>query len=169
MEPLYAFLGISSPPPDAQCDKPVSTDFVSRLRSALALMRPAPSIHHRSKAYISSEASPGVPPSLVGASHVYVRVDSVRRPLTRPYVGPFRVLERSPKTFVLSRAGCAWTFSVDRLKPAWGFMDGTTTASPAPVPAPAPSTPRPPAPAPARFPTTRSGRVTRPPARFLDN
>ena len=50
-------------PPDAQCDKPVSTDFVSRLRSALALMRLAPSVHHRSKAYISSEASPGVPPS----------------------------------------------------------------------------------------------------------
>ena len=169
-------------PPDS-CGLPITTDFVSRLRSSLAAMRPSPSAHHRSKASLGSDSYVGVPPSLVGASHVYVRVDSVRRPLSRPYEGPFRVLERSPKTFVLSRAGRAWTFSVDRLKPAWGFEDPAPSSVLAPAPAPsstlaptpAPSSALAPAPAPSPAPSpladpplqkTRFGRISRPPSRF---
>ena len=41
------------------------------------------------------------PASLLGASFVYVRVDSVRPPLSLPYSGPYRVLEPGPKVFKL--------------------------------------------------------------------
>ena len=139
-----------------------STEFVSRLRASLAAMRPAPAAHHRPP----SHAPQGVPPSLVGVSHVYVRVDAVKRPLTRPYEGPFKILERDAKTFVISRAGKSWTVSVDRLKPAWGF---SPVSAPAHVPRPS-SAPTPavtPVPAAPLLPaTTRYGRVSRPPSRF---
>ena len=106
-------------PPEPDSMPSPSTAFVARLRASLAAMRPAPAAHHRPPA----PSAPGIPPSLADVSHVYLRVDAVRRPLCRPYEGPFKVLRKEPKSFVLSRAGKAWTVSVDRLKPAWGFVD----------------------------------------------
>ena len=157
-------------PPEDPVGLP-STDFVTRLRSALAAMRPAPSVHHRRPL---SSAVPGVPLPLVDVSHVFVRVDAVKKPLSRPYEGPFRVLERTSKTFVISRAGKAWTVSVNRLKPARGFVDAV--AGPvAPLVPPAGAlaavsagaVPRSPACSPSSAPlTTRSGRVSRPQSRL---
>ena len=51
-------------------------------------------------------------------THVFVRDDSVRRPLQSPYMGPFEVLQRKDKYFVLSMNGRRDTVSVDRLKAA---------------------------------------------------
>ena len=107
-------------PADSDSMLSPSTAFVARLRSALAAMRPAPSVHHRSVSAATATTASGVPQSLSQVSHVFLRVDAVRRPLSRPYEGPFRVLKKGPKTFVLCRGGKAWTVSVDRLKPAWG-------------------------------------------------
>ena len=64
----------------------------------------------------------GVPTSrvdrrLADTSHVFLRVDSVRRPLVPPYKGPFLVLGRTDKTFDLQRNGKTVTVSIDRLKP----------------------------------------------------
>ena len=116
-----------------------TTEYVSRLRSTLASMRPSPSVHHRGP---PSAGPLGVPPSLASSPYVYVRVDAVRRPLVRPYEGPFLVLRRSPKTFEISCAGKSWTVSVDRLKPAWGFDQAfSPSATSRPLPAAAPSSP----------------------------
>ncbi|CAM1292349.1 Uncharacterised protein r2_g154 [Pycnogonum litorale] len=50
---------------------------------------------------------------------VWLRVDRVRRPLEAPYQGPFLVLKRSPKTFVLQKPnGREMSVTIDRLKPA---------------------------------------------------
>ena len=68
-----------------------------------------------------------VPKDLHTASHVFVRVGSHRRPLVRPYEGPFRVIERSKKAFRISRANRLEWVSVDRLKPA--FFDEIRTSS----------------------------------------
>ena len=100
-------------PPEDSSFTP-TTEFVSRLRTSLAAMRPAAASHHC--------PPPGqalsVPPSLLGVSHVYVRVDEVKRPLSRSYEGPFRVLQRSTKTFVVSELGrpglSLWTGSSRR-------------------------------------------------------
>ncbi|XP_066940978.1 uncharacterized protein [Macrobrachium rosenbergii] len=72
-------------------------------------------------------------PELSFATHVFVRVDAVCPPLTRPYRGPFRVLERNSKAFLLELSGRNDLVSVVRLKPA--FLEESTdvtTAHPLP-------------------------------------
>ena len=153
------------PDPDDAMMSP-GTDFIARLRSALAATRPAPSVHHRP----ASRLPPGIPPSLAAMSHVFLQVDAVKRPLTRPYEGPFRVLKKEAKAFVICRGGKAWTVSVDRLKPAWGSFGAPVAAplapsaappSPAPSSVAGPSAVAPPAPV-----KTRSGRLSKPPERL---
>ena len=56
--------------------------------------------------------------NLETCTHVYVRIDAVKPSLTRPYTGPFRVLKRSPKYFILDINGKHDRVSVDRLKVA---------------------------------------------------
>ena len=84
-------------------------------------------------------------------------------------MGPYEVLERRPKTFILSRSGKPWTVSVDRLKRAFVELDRPTTATSAPVSLPAPDDSSPASGAnstPLAPLSTRSGRLSRPPARL---
>ena len=60
-------------------------------------------------------------PKLETATHVFLRDDSVKKPLQRPYTGPYRVIDRNSKTFNLDIRGKHTTVSKDRLKPA--FID----------------------------------------------
>ena len=117
-----------------------------------------------------------MPKSLLSARAVFLRVDSVRRPLEPPYEGPFEVLSRSPKTFTIRRGDKPVVVSVDRLKPAFPFVSGVdpplrSLARAAPPGPPSPSSSRPPSrsdppPQPATAVTTRSGRASRPTVRF---
>lgn len=70
-----------------------------------------------------------VHPSLNSCSHVFLRTDSVKPPLTPPYTGPHKVITRNDKTFVLEINGKNITVSIDRIKPAFILCD-----SPAPIP-----------------------------------
>ncbi|PIK44844.1 putative protein phosphatase 1 regulatory subunit 7 [Apostichopus japonicus] len=56
-------------------------------------------------------------------THVWVRVDSVKRPLQPPYRGPFRVISRGDKTFVLDINCKHEQVSIDRLKVAYAEDD----------------------------------------------
>jgi len=60
-----------------------------------------------------------VPSALSDASKVWLRVDRVRRSLEAPYTGPYDVLERRPKHFVLKLPQGNTSVSIDRLKPAF--------------------------------------------------
>ena len=154
---------------------PLPSDFASRLRVVLSAAAPIPIAHH------------GVPvshvdPALASASHVFLRVDAVRRPLVPPFLGPFRVLGRSPdlKTFDILQNQKTVTVTVDRLKAAHYLHDSRNkTVQRPPVPSALPSDPdtdahRPPVPAPdpAVDPVVpdpvilASGRVSRPVQRF---
>ena len=166
---------------------PSPSDFVAQLRSVMSAATPMPVSYH------------GVPPSRVdrrlsSASHVFIRIDSVRRPLVPPYEGPFLVLGRSDKTFDLQRNGKTVTVSIDRLKPAM-FLPEDPPPGPPPTPSvlppPSPSAPSghssevasaPPSLDPAEWPLpapagprvprplipfrTASGRISRPPDRL---
>ena len=56
--------------------------------------------------------------SLTDCTHVYVRIDAVRTPLTRPYKGPYKVISRSNKYFTLLINNKKDKVSIDRLKAA---------------------------------------------------
>ena len=91
---------------------PSASEFVERLQTVVRSATPMPVVHH------------GTPPSrtdpaLATSSHVFLRVDAVKRPLVPPYKGPFPVLKRSAKTFDILWKNKPYTVSVDRLKPAY--------------------------------------------------
>ena len=70
-----------------------------------------------------------LPASLQSSTHVYVRVDAVHPPLSRPYEGPYRVLQHGDKTFSVDKSGRPWRVSVDRLKPAFYHADRVSSPS----------------------------------------
>nr|VZI36614.1 unnamed protein product [Spirometra erinaceieuropaei] len=87
------------------------SDYVQRLRQAMTHLRTTPPRPSTSKSYVD--------PNLLTCSFVFVRVDSVRRPLQQLYDGPFRVLSRKDKRFTIDRGGRTDVVSIDRLKAAY--------------------------------------------------
>ena len=66
-----------------------------------------------------------VPEALRSAVFVFIRHGARRTPLTRPYDGLFRVLEKGEKFFRIKVGAKEQVVTVDRLKPAFGFADPT--------------------------------------------
>ena len=113
-----------------------TTDFVVQLQRSLRDMSPYPADFH------DDHRPSAVPSALTKCSAVFVRIDAVKKPLTRPYLGPFEVLERNNKTFVILKAGKPWTVSIDRLKPYFVCemsAPSRFSSSSLPVSAPSPS------------------------------
>ncbi|XP_066937343.1 uncharacterized protein [Macrobrachium rosenbergii] len=67
----------------------------------------------------TDRTSPFMPPWLSSTTHVFVRDNAVQPPLTRPYRGPFLVLERNIKAFWVAIHGREDWVSIDPLKPAF--------------------------------------------------
>ncbi|VDP89255.1 unnamed protein product [Schistosoma mattheei] len=59
-----------------------------------------------------------LPRELSTCLHVFIRVDSVRKPLRQPYERPFHVISRHELTFKVDLHGCVEIVSIDRLEPA---------------------------------------------------
>ena len=95
------------------------TDYITRLRSFMADLKATPRT-------ISTYPS-FVHPTLTTTTHVFVRRDSVKRPLQRPYDGPYKVLKRNDKFYTLDINGTHDTVSIDRLKPA--YFESSSSAS----------------------------------------
>ncbi|CAH8508541.1 unnamed protein product [Dicrocoelium dendriticum] len=87
------------------------TSYVVRLRQHFSSVRPTPPRFSPRNQQVHSD--------LHTCPFVFVRVDAVRKPLTPPYEGPFKVLARKEKYFVLDRNGSKDSLSLDRLKPAY--------------------------------------------------
>ncbi|XP_071039493.1 uncharacterized protein [Parasteatoda tepidariorum] len=69
-------------------------NYVAQLKHTMNSLSPiSPQYHGKQSLYIHQ--------SLQTCSHVYLRIDSVKPPLTPPYTGPHLVIERSDKTFVI--------------------------------------------------------------------
>lgn len=124
-------------------------EFIRKLQNAFSEIRPVASKWHSSRAIY-------VPKDLYTCTHVFIRIDAVRKSLQPPYEGPFRVLGRRPKVYLVERQGSRKWISLDRLKPAFLPVDGnrqedirsSTTSSNVPPSAPPPY-------------VTRSGRTVR--------
>ena len=82
----------------------------------------------RKMSYAEAACKPSL--ALQQASHVYVRRGGSLPPLAPPYVGPYRVIKRTDKWFLLDVGGKEEKVSTDRLKP----HQGTSTVQPALLP-----------------------------------
>ncbi|KFD66247.1 hypothetical protein M514_12984 [Trichuris suis] len=143
------------------------TDFARNLRRIINRIRPTDTVWHQPAGgrpvFISS--------TLPTATHVFVRVGAHRQPLQPPYKGPYRVVERGPKSFLLELDGGVDSVSIDRLKPAFMLADDTrsdrqttpTGSAGEPVPAPPVTDTHASSP---HLVVTRSGRTSRRPRRF---
>lgn len=107
--PCDFFTAPSSAEPD------MDLDYVSKLRASINSARPIlPTTSHGNKRSIF------VHKDLQTCEQVFIRNDAVRKPLQPTYEGPYKVIERSNKTFKIQlperRSAIV---SIDRLKPAY--------------------------------------------------
>ena len=110
--------------PDIPADP---SSFASRLSTRMDTVRYRPPASHGQRSVFVSR-------DLQTCSHVFVRVDRVRTAFQPPYDGPFRVVHRYPKYFVLDVKGRHPNISVDRLKPAHIPSEAASAASFDPMP-----------------------------------
>ncbi|CAK1600424.1 unnamed protein product [Parnassius mnemosyne] len=122
---------------------------------------------------------------LRNCEYVFVRDDSIRKPLKPPYDGPYRVIKRASKVYLIQLPDRQVHISIDRLKPAYVLKecdgniitpsdsnaDNAADVVPAHVrfalPPPTPVTSSSPGPSnPISVKTTRSGRIVKLPSRF---
>ena len=87
-------------------------DFAADLKKAMSNLQPVqPRQASSQKTFISQDLS--------SCTHVFVRVDAVRKPLQPPYEGPFEVIRRTRKTVTIDRNNTSDVVSIDRVKPAY--------------------------------------------------
>lgn len=134
---------------------PSEEEYLKQLRNAMAQCTPTPprlNLKHR----------PFVDRHLSNSSHVFLRIDSVRPPLTPPYAGPYQLLDLDEKTCKIEINGKPTLVSIDRVKPCHLLRESTNSTDPsAPVRRPDSDA------SPPSTTTTRSGRRVHFPARFL--
>lgn len=97
------------------------TEFITQFRSAMKKVRPAAPTHH------SNGHKFFVQKAMNDASHVFIRNDTVRTPLQRPYDGPFKIVSRKDKHYKIDINGKHTNISIDRLKAA--FLDNSESTS----------------------------------------
>ncbi|KAG6457967.1 hypothetical protein O3G_MSEX010581 [Manduca sexta] len=97
--------------------------FVQELRRKIAHLASVPRKElHQGKIFVH--------PELKDCTHVFVRLDKVAKPLIQPYMGPFKVIEKSEKYFKIIQADTQKIVSIDRLKPAYCIMPQECTDAP---------------------------------------
>uniref|UniRef100_A0AAG5DQ64 Uncharacterized protein n=1 Tax=Anopheles atroparvus TaxID=41427 RepID=A0AAG5DQ64_ANOAO len=94
--------------PDANI--PDVTDYVARLKNVFSKVAPTAPRNTATKVYIDKE--------LEACDKVYVRIDKVKAGLEPPYEGPYNVIKKLRKFFVIDKKGKHESISIDRLKPA---------------------------------------------------
>ncbi|XP_066982784.1 uncharacterized protein [Macrobrachium rosenbergii] len=110
---------------------------VQRLRDIIGKFAPCQRMY-------TERSTTFTPPGLSSTTHVFIRDDAVHPPLTRPYRGTFRMLERNTKAFRLALHRKDDWVSVNRLKPAFleETADGTTQRPPQEPSPPQPNHPK---------------------------
>lgn len=146
--------------PDVQ-EQQSTTELTRALQQLVRTLKPTPTSWHRPP----DDNRPFVSHALANAAQVFVRIDGHKAPLQAPYKGPYPVLERGPKAFILDLDGKTDSVAIDRLKPAFlesfesrSVSDPEADHFPNAVLPEASSTVR----------QSRAGRALRPPQRFID-
>lgn len=66
-----------------------------------------------------------IPKDLNTCSHVFIRIDRTKKGLEAPYDGPFPVIRRFRKSFIICKNNKNESISIDRLKPSYTFSEKT--------------------------------------------
>lgn len=89
----------------------VRNDWVSNFCEQMENLRTAKIVRHgNSPVYI--------PQDITSCTHIFLRNDSVMKPLQRSYSGPYPVISRNEKTFTIRINNNEKVVSIDRVKPA---------------------------------------------------
>ena len=91
------------------CDTP---EFIANLKKAFRSVEPTSPKHNSTTNYYK-------PKTLETCKRVFVRIDKVRTGLQAPYEGPYLVIRRCRKFYVLKIKDKNESISIDRLKPAF--------------------------------------------------
>ena len=128
--------------------------YACRLQNTMQQLQP-PKVRQQSskKTYLSND--------LKTCTHVFLRYDAVKKPLQKPYDGPYKVIKRQDKHFTLDVKGSYTVVSIDRLKPA--YLDDSFTTVPTEL-LPSPSLP---SSFPPKATITRSGRQVHWPKKYI--
>ncbi|BHF73760.1 hypothetical protein SprV_0401684300 [Sparganum proliferum] len=154
----------------------ITSTFVQQLKQRMAQLRPTPTRLTSKHVFVHED--------LKSTPFVFVRHDAVRKSLCPPYDGPYKVVQRKDKFYVLQKTDKTDTVSIDRLKPAYLECLPSTSAPSIPPTMSSPDTPTrvtyPPSPHLTNLPTqpdppptpppisSRSGRHIRFPAKLKD-
>uniref|UniRef100_A0A0L8HF87 DUF7041 domain-containing protein n=1 Tax=Octopus bimaculoides TaxID=37653 RepID=A0A0L8HF87_OCTBM len=90
---------------------PDLTNYIHRLWTSMSQFSPAAPRQQNTTTHVLKDIN--------SWTHVFIRNDGISAQLWPPYSGPYKVLDRQPKYFVLEMAGKRNTVSVDRLKKAF--------------------------------------------------
>lgn len=144
-----------------------TTEFAQELSRHFSNMRPTPTSNH------STAITAFIPKHLADCKYVFIRHDAVRKPLQRPYDGPYRVIQRAEKHFTLRIGQKDLAIGIDRLKPAFGVIqdEDQPSLTRTPIKSNTSSKPteitKPPEPISSKTKTTRSGRHVHFPQRYM--
>ena len=130
----WVLLGLRTTPQDVDDHAPAERVYGDNLTVPADFFRqsddlPVPALRERVRQFIpcrqtyNTNRSSYMPRDLMSASHVFIRTDAAKPPLTPPYTGPYKVLQRREKSFQLNIRGKIDWVSIDRLKPAYLLAD----------------------------------------------
>lgn len=88
----------------------LQTPLTMQLKTHMQQIRPTSPRSANKDSYVSQ--------ALLSCTHVFIRHDAVCKSLQPPYDGPYPVVERKDKHFIIDINGRRDTVSLDRLKPA---------------------------------------------------
>lgn len=150
-------------------------NFVLRLRDQIQQIRPVEASHHTSqKTFVYDD--------LKSCTHVYVRVDAVKSSLQKPFNGPFKIVSRAHnfKTFEIDINGTHKIININRIKPAFVEANTSILSENIPIINPSKKKPKPKVVvfntnvtspqsplSPTNYVSTRSGRRSVPPKRYV--
>ncbi|XP_018644951.1 choline/ethanolamine kinase, putative [Schistosoma mansoni] len=97
--------------PNTNSQKLNLENYVDQLRDHMSKLKPINTREQSRAVYI--------PKDLSNCTHVWIRCDKIKAPLSPPFEGPFKVVSRKSKYFVIEKHGNIDTVSIDRLKPAY--------------------------------------------------
>ncbi|CAH8565955.1 unnamed protein product [Schistosoma margrebowiei] len=85
--------------------------FASQLLQTMKRIKAIPPREHNNRIQLDK--------NLETCKFVFVRVDAVKKPLKQPYEGPYQVIKRTNKHFIINKCGKKETIAIDRIKPAF--------------------------------------------------